>query len=306
MRPVRITMVGFGIFADEVTVDFDGVEVFALVGPTGSGKSTVIDAICFALYGSVPRHDDRRAVAGAVHVLATEAKVALEFELGGVRYVAVRVVRRDAKGKASTRDARLEVLGGDVLAGTAREMEPAVVALLGLDFDQFTRAVVLPQGEFARFLHDKPAARQDLLKQLLGLEIYERMMQRARTIATTGEAAVAHDRARLLQLADVSDQTQAAALARAEQLDAAAGRWQAVRDRLVAGHERAAAADRDAAAATARVDALDRGGGARRARRGERPDRARRRGGAGCGRRGGVIGDGARGGRSGRGRDRPT
>ena len=83
MRPVRVTMVGFGIFADEVTVDFDGVDVFALVGPTGSGKSTIIDAICFALYGSVPRHDDRRAVAAAVHVLATEAKVALEFEVGG-------------------------------------------------------------------------------------------------------------------------------------------------------------------------------------------------------------------------------
>ena len=108
MRPVRVTMVGFGIFADEVTVDFDGVDVFALVGPTGSGKCTVIDAICFALYGSVPRHDDRRAVAGAVHVLATEAKVALEFEVGGTRYVAVRVIRRDAKGQASTRDVRLE------------------------------------------------------------------------------------------------------------------------------------------------------------------------------------------------------
>ena len=108
MRPVRVTMVGFGIFADEVTVDFDGVDVFALVGPTGSGKSTIIDAICFALYGSVPRHDDRRAVAGAVHVLATEAKVALEFlfvaELGKVLGVAERgrvqggIVRRYCLG----------------------------------------------------------------------------------------------------------------------------------------------------------------------------------------------------------------
>ena len=173
MRPIRVTMVGFGIFADEVTVDFEGVDVFALVGPTGSGKSTIIDAICFALYGSVPRHDDRRAVAGAVHVLSTEAKVALEFELGGVRYVAVRVIRRDAKGRASTREARLEVVDGDVLAGSAREMEPAVVALLGLDFDQFTRAVVLPQGEFARFLRAESKERGQLLQRLFATERFQ-------------------------------------------------------------------------------------------------------------------------------------
>jgi exonuclease SbcC len=249
-------MVGFGTFADEVTVDFEGVDVFALVGPTGAGKSTVIDAICFALYGSVPRHDDRRAVAGAVHVQASEAKVALEFDLGDTRYAAVRVIRRDAKGKASTREARLEVVGGDVLAGSAREMEPAVVELLGLDFDQFTRAVVLPQGEFARFLHDKPAARQDLLTQLLGLEVYTRMMQRARATAGTAEAAIAADRARLLQLAGATDAARADAEARAAELDAAAGRWEGVRAALTAARERAASAERDAAAASVRVDAL--------------------------------------------------
>ena len=74
-------MAGFGSFADSVTVDFEGVDVFALVGPTGSGKSTVIDAICFALYGSVPRYDDRRAVGAAVHALRLEARVSLTFEL---------------------------------------------------------------------------------------------------------------------------------------------------------------------------------------------------------------------------------
>ena len=130
MRPISVTMMGFGTFADAVTVDFEGAEVFALVGPTGSGKSTVIDAICFALYGTIPRYDDRRAVGAAVHALAVEARVSLTFELGGHRYVAVRVVRRDKHGKASTKDARLERVDGEVLAGTAREMDTAVPALL--------------------------------------------------------------------------------------------------------------------------------------------------------------------------------
>ncbi len=179
MRPRAVTMTGFGTFAETVSVDFDGVDTFALVGATGSGKSTVIDAMCFALYGSVPRYDDRRAVGAVVHSLANEAKVGLDFELAGRRYSAVRVVRRDAKGKASTKEARLEDEDGAVLAGSAKEMDGAVRALIGLDFDQFTRAVVLPQGDFARFLHDKPADRQDLLVRILGLDVYERMRRAA-------------------------------------------------------------------------------------------------------------------------------
>src|SRR5262245_11022061 len=191
MRPRRLEMQGFGPFAEPVALDFTDADLFALVGPTGAGKSTVIDAMCFALYGSVPRYGDRRLVGSVVHALASEARVAFTFELGDVEYVAARVVRRDAKGKATTRDVRLEETGGSVRAGTTKEMDTAVVELLGLDFDQFTRAVVLPQGEFARFLHDKPAARQDLLAQLLGLDVYERVGQRARQAAAASAAQVA-------------------------------------------------------------------------------------------------------------------
>ena len=63
MRPVRLEMEGFAAFRERAVVDFTGAEYFALVGPTGAGKSTVIDALTFALYGTVPRWDDRRAVA---------------------------------------------------------------------------------------------------------------------------------------------------------------------------------------------------------------------------------------------------
>jgi hypothetical protein len=55
MRPIRLDMAGFTVFRDETTVDFTDADYFALVGPTGSGKSTVLDGICFALYGTVPR-----------------------------------------------------------------------------------------------------------------------------------------------------------------------------------------------------------------------------------------------------------
>ncbi len=253
MRPVVIEMAGFGTFADPVTIDLDGVDVFALVGPTGAGKSTVVDAICFALYGSIPRYDDRRAVGPALHALANEAKVSLTFDLGGVRYVAARVVRRDAKGRASTRDARLEVLGGEVQAGTAREMDAKVPELLGLDFDQFTRAVVLPQGDFARFLHDKPAVRQDLLVQLLGLDVYERMMQRARAIAAETRTALARDRERLDELASATPEARRQLEDRAGACATARTEWQAARAEIDAFATVAREADEQARRARERV-----------------------------------------------------
>ena len=143
MRPVRLEVSGFGVFREPTTIDFDGADFFALVGPTGSGKSTVIDAICFALYGSVPRYDDRRLVAPIITMGAQEARVALTFDVGGERYIAARVVRRTKTGGA-TPEARLErIRDGASLAGRANDMEAAVVSVVGLPFAHFTKCVVL-------------------------------------------------------------------------------------------------------------------------------------------------------------------
>lgn len=185
MRPLRLEMKGFGAFREKTVVDFNDVELAAFVGPTGSGKSTIIDGITFALFGVVARYDDRRAVAPAINQMANEAQVSLDFEVDSKRYTAVRVVRRTNTG-ATTREARLE-RDSEVLAGMANEMEPAVEQILGLDFDRFTKTVVLPQGRFAAFLHDKPSDRQELLRQLLDLGIYERMGGQARQRANTAK-----------------------------------------------------------------------------------------------------------------------
>ena len=149
MRPLNLRMKGFGAFREDTEVDFTDVELAALVGPTGSGKSTIIDGLTFALFGSVARYDDSRVVAPVINQLDTEARVALDFEVGGELYTAVRVVRRTTDG-ATTKEARLEK-GETILAGRASEMAPAVERLLGLDFDRFTKTVVLPQGRFAQF-----------------------------------------------------------------------------------------------------------------------------------------------------------
>jgi DNA repair protein SbcC/Rad50 len=195
VRPLRLDMRGFAVFREATTVDLTDADFFALVGPTGAGKSTILDAICFSLYGQVPRWSGKTVV-NALAPSSVEAAVRLIFESGGRRYAVTRVVRRDGKGRVATKQAGLQLLPstfnlsvldsgepvdelGQTLAGTPVELDAAIVDVVGLPYDQFIKCVLLPQGEFAAFLHAKPAERQEILVKLLGLEIYDQVRERA-------------------------------------------------------------------------------------------------------------------------------
>ncbi|MFC0095915.1 AAA family ATPase [Micromonospora marina] len=268
MRPMRLDMAGFTVFRDETTVDFTDADFFALIGPTGSGKSTVLDAICFALYGTVPRWGGARGLANALAPSATEARVRLVFESAGDRYVATRVVRRDGRGTVKTANAGLQLMPlgfdvtkldtglspedlGEVVAGTPAEMEQAVLDAVGLPYEQFTSCVVLPQGQFADFLHAKPATRQQILVNLLGLGVYESVQKKAVERAGQAEAKLEAVDKMLGGLADVDDEALAAARERVDAMRelaaavaAAVPEWE--RARATAGERAAALAALDA------------------------------------------------------------
>lgn len=265
MRPLRLDLAGFAVFREETTVDFTDTDFFALVGPTGAGKSSILDAMCFALYGTVPRWRDPRSVANALAPSTAEARVRLAFETGGERYVATRVVRRDSRGRVKTAAAGLQRMPagfdvrkldtgltpedlGEVLAGTPTELDAAVPEVLGLPYDQFVTCVVLPQGEFAEFLHAKPATRQQILVNLLGLSVYERVRELAVARAGRAEAELAATDRLLADVAAVDDDALAAARSRVAATEQLVTRVEAALPRLAA-----AQAERDRAAQALRT-----------------------------------------------------
>ena len=234
MRPLRLLLDGFGTYRTETDIDFTDVDFFALVGPTGSGKSTVIDALCFALYGTVPRWDNEREVRNALAPSANACRVSLIFELGGERYVAVRSLQRDKFGRVTTKAARLERLDAGIpsdaplaevleasveqLAEGPDNVKTKVQDLLGLSYEHFTQSVLLPQGGFAEFLRATPAKRQQLLVELLAFGVYKQIGERARERAKLAETRQLLAQQTRDQLADATADAEAAAASQLEAL----------------------------------------------------------------------------------------
>jgi exonuclease SbcC len=178
MRPLRLTVEGFTCFKDrQGPIDFAHLDLFAISGPTGAGKSSILDAMIFALYGKVPRMGGK-GLTELISLGRDRMAVVLDFRVGQDTY---RVARRTRRRGAT--DAQLEQLvDGDErpVAEGVRQVEEHMLRLIGLRYDAFTQAVVLPQGEFQRFLKSQPRERREILRDLLRLQVYERMRELAR------------------------------------------------------------------------------------------------------------------------------
>lgn len=263
MRPVRLELNGFAGFRAPTVVDFTDTDYFALVGPTGSGKSTVLDALTFALYGSAYRWGRSNAIAYALAPTSNRCTVSLTFDVGSQRYQVAREVRRTGqaiqqKSVSLVRftDPTATVAEADgpqpeVLAGEIKELTPAIEQLLGLSFDDFCQCVVLPQGDFARFLSANAGARQQILLKLLGAAHYEGIGKRAGAQAdqAANEVEVLNDQ--LSRHADATPEAEAAAQARIEAIEGLA----ATVDQLVPEITQAHAHESDARADTLRDEA---------------------------------------------------
>jgi exonuclease SbcC len=197
MRLHSLRLRAFGPFATEQRVDFDQVGaggLFLLEGPTGAGKTSVLDAITFALYGPGDRNGDDRLHSDFA-APGVEPEVVLEFSVRGSRHRVTRTPeyerpkrRGDGKTKqaASVHLERLE--GGTWFSRSSNKAEVGELLAdeIGLSRDQFTQVVLLPQGDFAKFLRADDDDRRTLLTKLFGTHLYDRItdeLDRRRVVA---------------------------------------------------------------------------------------------------------------------------
>ena len=253
MRPITLDMDGFASFRERTHVDFSDADFFALVGPTGSGKSTIIDAMTFALFGSVPRWGRKGMVSLALAPTISRGTVKLVFEVAGQRYVVARELRRMGS-QVSQRAASLERLADprglaqpgdptDVLAKDLSGVDNAVERMLGLSYEDFCQCVVLPQGQFANFLHAKASERQEILLRLLGAEHYRQMMVRANQRASVAGQRAEAVAETLTTLADATPEAEQAARAAETALVTLGQRVEAVLPQIREGQEELSAAE---------------------------------------------------------------
>jgi exonuclease SbcC len=185
----------FGAFAGTVKVDFDDLAqsgLFLLHGETGAGKSTLLDALGFALYGRVPGDRGTAKRLRSDHAGATErTSVRLEVTIGGRRLRITRTPeqsRAKVRGEGTTTEPAKVLLeertadssgtgGWEMVSNRVGEADQEITDRLGMNADQFFQVILLPQGEFARFLRAPSDQRVELLEKLFGTDRFRNVEQ---------------------------------------------------------------------------------------------------------------------------------
>jgi exonuclease SbcC len=191
MRIHHLTIQGFGPFKDKQEIDFDALsqdKIFMLEGPTGAGKSSIIDAIVFSLYGVTAHEAATKSGPAGQRVRSDyceagdETKVCIEFSTGGARYKVTRTAAYEAPKKSGegttpvNAKAILEFIDPPHEAiNQVKEVNLRIKEELRLDNEQFSQMVVLPQGDFASFLHASTEKRREVLESIFKTFFYDKI-----------------------------------------------------------------------------------------------------------------------------------
>jgi exonuclease SbcC len=191
MRIHHLTIQGFGPFKDKQEIDFDALsqdKIFMLEGPTGAGKSSIIDAIVYSLYGVTAHEAATKSGPAGQRVrsdyceVGDETKVCIEFSTGGSRYKVTRTAAYDAPKKSGegttpvNAKAILEFIDPPHEAiNQVKEVNLRIKEELRLDNEQFSQMVVLPQGDFASFLHASTEKRREVLESIFKTFFYDKI-----------------------------------------------------------------------------------------------------------------------------------
>ncbi|MBR3770888.1 MAG: SMC family ATPase, partial [Clostridium sp.] len=177
MRPILLKIKGLNSFIEEQTIDFARLMepgLFGIFGPTGSGKTTILDGITLALYGEIARKSSN-----FVNTNCKSANVLFEFQISGAetkRYRVEREFKKDPNRDGyKTGKCRISDITGQepvILADKVKEVNDYCIEIIGLKADDFQRTVVLPQGRFSEFLKLEGKKRSEMLERLFRLQPY--------------------------------------------------------------------------------------------------------------------------------------
>lgn len=185
MKPHRLSFCALGPYAGKVEVDFDPLfeeGLFLIHGPTGAGKTFLLDALCFALYGDVPGERGRHTLRSDHAPLNASPWAELEFTSQGIRWRINRSPEHETaktRGEGTTRRAAKATLernqGGKwrAVAQKTREVNEEITRLLGLSAQQFQQVILLPQGRFEKVLRSNSEDREKLLRTLFDTLLYK-------------------------------------------------------------------------------------------------------------------------------------
>jgi exonuclease SbcC len=173
MRPLELIVEGFTSFRTRQVLDFASLDLFAITGATGAGKTSLLDAITFALYDKVAQkpNSSRELVSQG----ATQLKVEFRFVMRQTEYRVLRTWRN--RGKTDEKKFLFDQLVNGEWERCDRTQK--VEDIIGMDFETFTRVIILPQGQFDEFLKGEASKRREILRQLAGFQIFEQMRKAA-------------------------------------------------------------------------------------------------------------------------------
>ncbi len=212
MKPLTLEMNAFGPFCKKQLVDFSdlmGRNIFLITGPTGAGKTTVFDAVCFALYGDTSgesRQND--SLKSQFADINEKSYVTFSFSVKGKNYTVTRYPKQQKLGRngdvrMENSSVRLFMENGETLTGVSanRQLEQ----IIGLSKEQFKKVVMLPQGEFRRLLEDKSDAKQEILRRIFSTDLFadftESLKEKARLAEQKTQQISADNKAVLKSLA---------------------------------------------------------------------------------------------------------
>ncbi len=191
MIPVRLRVQNFLCYRDPAVLDFNAFQFACLTGENGAGKSALLDAITWALWGRARA----RTADELIHLHENEMEVEFEFRLGPNQYRVIR--RRNRSGRSGTSVLDLQLLTPDgyrsIAGNSVRETEEQIRKLLRLDYETFINSAFILQNRADEFTRKTPAERKEILAEILGLGIYEELARLARD-----RARQAADRVKLL------------------------------------------------------------------------------------------------------------